>query len=168
MENTLPTLKRATFSMFFLWGISKIQSIFSSGSLLWCRKTEIDSSMCNWGSRVYLFTQSYIRSAIWLDTQRSWCSTWKPTKHHQTLPSLCVLLKAIRRWYWLGLACKTTSQQGSNRHDNAFQIFRQYLWCLWGPQDGTLIQLSRCNYLWWFFRLWKWFWLQVLLQNGWW
>ena len=86
----------------------------------------------------------------------------KPTKHHQTLPSLCMLLKAIRRWYWLGLACKTTSQQGSNRHDNAFQIFRQYLWCLWGPQDGNLIELSRCIYHWWFFRLWKWFWLQVL------
>ena len=30
--------------------------------------------------------------------------TWKPTKHHQTLPSPCVILKVIRAgvgWVWL-------------------------------------------------------------------
>ena len=66
------------------------------GSLMWCRKTLIDSSMCNWGSRVCL---CYTRPAIWLATWQLWHSTQKPTERH-----LILLHTWCWKWSKLGLA----------------------------------------------------------------
>lgn len=69
---TLPALEKATYSTCWLLRYQK-SSVFDSGSLLWCRKRAVHSRMCNWviyGSRGYLFIQSYILQSDWPHMQK--------------------------------------------------------------------------------------------------
>ena len=88
-------LEEVTISTCLLFETVEVWLISRFGKVLWRRKTLIDTSMCNWGSWVYLFIQSCIRSAILLATWQLWHSTWKPIEQHQTLPYPWVILKAI-------------------------------------------------------------------------
>ena len=73
---------------------------------LWSHAFEL-ILMCNWKTVVAKFVTHAILILISV-LMHSTC-TWKPTERHQTLPSLCVILKVIYPGQgWLGLVCETT------------------------------------------------------------